>query len=164
MQSKKLAKVLLAVYLLVLTWIIVFKLQFNYGNLDHLRGINLIPFKGSVIVNGVISFGEIYNNIFAFIPFGILVCASSEKKSLLKKIAPIFFTSLVFEIVQFVFAIGASDITDLIANTFGGIIGIGIFYIFSKIFKEKVYVVINIISLVAAFFMSMFIGLILLSN
>ena len=161
MQSKKLTKVLLAVYLLVLTWIIVFKLQFYYGNLDHLRGVNLIPFKGSVIVNGVISFGEIYNNIFAFIPFGILVCVFQENKSLLKKIAPIFFTSLVFEIVQFVFAIGASDITDLIANTFGGIIGI---VIFSKIFKEKVYVVINIISLAAAFFMSMFIGLILLSN
>ena len=56
----------------------------------------------------------------------------------LKKFIPIFLTSLFFETVQFVFAIGASDITDLLANTLGGVIGMGVFFILSKIFKAKV--------------------------
>ncbi len=164
MQSKKLTKGLLIIYLLVLTWIIVFKLQFTFRELDHLRGVNLIPFRGSVIANGTISFGEIYNNVFAFIPFGILLCALQQEKSFFKKIVPIFLTSLFFEIVQFVFAIGASDITDLIANTLGGITGMGVFFILSNIFKSKVNKVVNIISLIGAIILVMFIGLLLLSN
>ncbi len=164
MQSKKLTKGLLVVYLLALTWIIVFKLQFSFKDLDHLRNVNLIPFQGSVIVNGVISLGEIYNNIFAFIPFGILICTLLPQKSFLKKVAPIFLTSLLFEIIQFVFSIGASDITDLIANTCGGIIGIGVFFILSKIFRTKVFKVINTVSLIAAIILIMFIGFLLLSN
>ena len=163
MQSKKLTQGLLIVYLLALTWIIIFKLQFSFKDLDHLRGVNLIPFRGSVIVNGTISFGEIYNNVFAFIPFGILLCALQEK-SFLKKLIPIFLTSLVFEIVQFVFAVGASDITDLLANTLGGVIGMGFFFILSKIFKAKVDIVVNIFSLVGAILLVMFICLLLLSN
>lgn len=164
MQSKKLTKGLLIVYLLVLTWIIVFKLQFSFKDLDHLRSVNLIPFQGSVIVNGTISFGEIYNNVFAFIPFGILLCALQQEKSFLEKTAPIFLASLFFEIVQFVFAIGASDITDLIANTLGGMIGMGIFFILSKIFKAKVNKVVNIVSLIGAIILGMFVGLLLFAN
>lgn len=164
MQSKKLTKGLLILYLLALTWIIVFKLQFSFKDLDHLRGINLIPFQGSVIVNGKISFGEIYNNVIAFIPFGILLCALQQEKPFLKKVAPIFLTSLLFEIVQFVFAIGASDITDLIGNTLGGMIGMGIFFILSKIFKAKVNKVVNIVSLIGAIVLGMFVGLLLLVN
>jgi len=164
MQSKKLTKGLLIVYLLALTWIIVFKLQFSFEGLDRLRGVNLIPFHGSVIANGTISFGEIYNNVFAFIPFGILLCALQQDTSFLKKAVQIFLTSLFFEMVQFVFAIGASDITDLIANTLGGMIGMGAFLILSKIFNEKVNKFVNIVSLIGAVILGMFVGLFLLSN
>ena len=164
MQSKKITKGLLIVYLLALTWIIIFKLQFSFKDIDHLRSVNLIPFRGSVIVNGTISFGEIYNNVFAFIPFGILLCALQQEKPFLKKFIPIFLISLFFETVQFVFAIGASDITDLLANTLGGVIGMGVFFILSKIFKAKVNKVVNIFSLIGAIILVMFIWLLLLSN
>jgi Glycopeptide antibiotics resistance protein len=156
MQSKKLTQGLFVIYLLALTWIILFKLQFSFENLDHIRNINLIPFGGSVIVNGVIDFDEIINNAVAFIPFGVFMCMLQREKSFFQRIAPIFLASLFFETVQFIFAIGASDITDLITNTFGGVIGIGIFFIFSKIFKEKVYKVINIVSLIAAVVITLF--------
>ena len=164
MQSKKITKGLLIVYLLALTWIIIFKLQFSFKDIDHLRSVNLIPFRGSVIVNGTISFGEIYNNVFAFIPFGILLCALQQEKPFLKKFIPIFLTSLFFETVQFVFAIGASDITDLLANTLGGVIGMGVFFILTKIFKAKVNKVVNIFSVIGAIILVMFIWLLLLSN
>ena len=35
--------------------------------------------------------------------------------------------SFVFEIMQFVFAVGATDITDVITNTLGTLIGVGIY-------------------------------------
>ena len=54
MQSKKITKGLLIVYLLALTWIIIFKLQFSFKDIDHLRSVNLIPFRGSVIVKSLL--------------------------------------------------------------------------------------------------------------
>ena len=52
-QNRKLTKVLLMVYLLALTWIILFKLQMDFSNLRDMnyRSVNLIPFAGSGIVN-----------------------------------------------------------------------------------------------------------------
>ena len=61
-NEKKITVALLIVYLLVLSWIILFKLQFSFSALDHIREINLIPFGGSVIANGKVDFDEIINN------------------------------------------------------------------------------------------------------
>ena len=55
----------------------------------------------------------------------------------------IFMVSFVYEFTQFVIAIGASDITDLIGNTLGGVLGIGLFYIIQKLFKQKSISVVN---------------------
>ncbi|OOM15786.1 hypothetical protein [Clostridium saccharobutylicum] len=52
---------LLVMYLLILTWIILFKMQFSIEKSDHLRSINLIPFHESVIVNNRIDLSEIYD-------------------------------------------------------------------------------------------------------
>ncbi len=41
-----------------------------------------------------------------------------------------------FEASQYIFGIGASDITDIITNTIGGIIGICIYMVIKKAFKE----------------------------
>ncbi len=161
MNSRKLTIGLFLLYLLALTWIILFKLQFSVEGLNHLRNINLIPFAGSAIHNGKIAISEIINNILAFIPYGIFVCMLMERKNFIIKVIPIFLTSLAFELLQLVFAIGAADITDLIGNTAGGMIGIGIFFVFSKIFKEKVFKVINIISFIAAILLILFVGLLL---
>ena len=119
-------------YILALVWIILFKFQFSFEQLDHLRSINLIPFAGSVIVNGKVDFGEIIQNGLAFVPFGILIGSLWKEKTVIMRIAPIFGVSLIFEVLQFIFAIGASDVTDLIMNTSGGILGIGIYFYFPK--------------------------------
>lgn len=139
---------LFILYLIILTWIIVFKLTLNISQLDHLRNINLIPFSSSAIVNGKIAINEILYNILVFIPVGIYINMLKLDWSFAKKIAPCFFISLTFEVLQFIFAIGASDITDLIGNTLGGIVGIGIFYVAQKIFNNKAVKIINTVALV----------------
>lgn len=53
-----------------------------------------------------------------------------------------------YEVLQYCFAIGASDITDLLGNTLGGIIGIGLFTVCSKILGEKTVRILNILAAV----------------
>lgn len=163
-KQRNLSIGLFIIYFLFLIWIILFKLQLSFAYLDHIRNINLIPFSGSVIVNGKVDFSEIIDNVLAFVPYGIFICMLKSQSSFTIKVIPIFMTSLLFEILQFIFAIGASDITDLIANTLGGIIGIGIFFVMSKIFKEKAYKIVNIITLIAAIMLISLVVVLIVAN
>lgn len=124
-------------YLILLTWIILFKMQVSLSAFGHLRSVNLIPYGASVITNGKADFDEIFENILAFLPVGVYVSMLKPEWSFLKRLLPAFGISLFYEIMQFVLAVGASDITDLINNTLGGIIGIVIFALLQKIFGEK---------------------------
>ena len=165
MKSKKITLGLLIFYLIVLTWIIVFKMQFAFsGDLPELRSINLIPFGGSLIVNGEISFSEIIKNALAFIPFGILISVLWDQKTFIKKLLPIILTSFIFETLQFVFGIGASDITDIISNSIGGAIGIAITVGISKIFKNNWKKIINVISLIGCIILTLFIAILIFAN
>ncbi len=164
MKSKKVTLGLLAFYLLALAWIILLKFQFSFVALDRIRNINLIPFCESVIANGRIDFHEIILNVVAFVPFGVFAYALWQEKSFLSQILPVFLTSLGFEVIQFIFAIGATDITDLITNTSGGVIGIGIAFVLSKIFKNNWRKCINISGFACAVLLSLFILVLLLAN
>ena len=164
MSSKKITLGLCIVYLLGLTWVVVFKTQFSLGTLPEMRSINLIPFAESVFVNGKIDYTEVIQNALIFVPYGIFISALMAKRSFAVKILPIILTSLVFETIQFVFAIGASDITDIIANTIGGIIGIAIAFAFSKIFKDNWKKIINGFCLVGGIILISFVVIVLIAN
>ena len=163
-KQYNLTRILFAVYTLILAWILLFKMSFSIDELYKNRNINIIPFMGSVIVNGKIDTSEIINNIIVFIPIGIYVCMLKKDWSILKKISVGFFISLGIEVLQFVLAIGATDITDLIGNTLGGIIGIGVFYLFSKVFKNKTNKIINILASIATILLIGLISILVLAN
>lgn len=164
MKSKKITSVLLICYLVVLVWIIIFKMQFSLETLPHIRNINLIPFGQSVIVNGKLDFTEIINNAVAFIPYGLFIHILWEQKPLWKQILPVAATSLLFEIIQFLFAVGATDITDLISNSLGGIAGIMAALAVHKAAKNNWIKIINLISMIGAVVLMLFIVLLLLAN
>lgn len=126
MKSKKLTQILFVVYFIVLSWIILFKMELDISLLCkmNLRSVNLIPFAGSLLVNGRVDVSEIILNIVAFIPFGVYISMLDRRQNILIKALPIAGVSLLYEIIQYVFRIGASDITDLLGNTLGGILGI----------------------------------------
>ncbi|WP_242066115.1 VanZ family protein [Brevibacillus laterosporus] len=113
MENKKLTFVLFIIYVLALIWLVLFKLQFSFDQIDRVRVINMIPLNGSV-------FSEVYNNIRIFVPLGIYICMLKSKWSFMKKLLSIIGFTLAFETIQFVLAIGRSDITDILANTLGG--------------------------------------------
>lgn len=164
MKSKKITVGLLIFYLAALSWIIIFKMAFSVMKLPHIRSINLIPFGESVIINGKMDFGEIIQNLLAFIPFGILICVLWEKKSLLKQFFPIICTSILFEVIQYVFAVGASDITDVLMNSAGGLLGIGTAVLVEKLSEKHWVRIINILSLTGAVLLGALIVMLILAN
>ena len=62
------------------------------------------------------------------------------------------------------FAIGASDITDLFSNTMGGIVGIAFIRLFSIIFREKTHKICNRVAVVCTIFIVLFLILLLAVN
>lgn len=120
-----LVKISFVLYFFLLTWIIVFKFRLDITTLRYLRSINLIPFKENELK-------EIFINIFLFIPYGMYLRELSSKKSL--TVAMVVLTSFLFELLQYILHIGISDITDIMMNTLGGIIGI----LFISILEKKI--------------------------
>lgn len=163
-QRNTLTLVLFAVYLLALAWLILFKLQFSITVLDEGRVVNLIPLLGSFDDNGVIRFSEIRNNILAFIPLGIYIWMLKSKGSFAKKVAAIVVLTLAFEITQFIFAIGRADITDVLSNTLGGIIGLGMYALLFKLMKGKTNKVLNVLAALLTALAVLFVVLVLVSH
>ena len=97
------------------------------STLVNLLGGFAAPTEGALVVNGTANYGEVVENLLAFVPFGLLIAMLEPQRSFAAKLAPIAGTSLAFEVLQFVFAAGASDITDLLSNTLGGAIGLGLY-------------------------------------
>jgi glycopeptide antibiotics resistance protein len=121
---KSLSKVLLAAYTAVLLWLILFKFSVHFAsvlNYDN-RSINVVPFSNS---SG--SSGEMADNVLVFIPFGLLLGVNLKRLGLWPKLLVVFVFSLTAEMIQYILAIGASDITDVITNTLGGFIGLMVY-------------------------------------
>ncbi|HEX7056806.1 MAG TPA: VanZ family protein [Bacilli bacterium] len=137
--------VLLMIYILLLTNVILFKLPFYSSASETVRVINLIPFHGSFDDNGVLNLREIIYNILLFIPLGVYISLLT-KWSFMRKMLPITGLTLAYEILQLIFALGRTDVTDLLGNTLGGIIGIGIYTLLFKVFKSKAAPVINFLA------------------
>ena len=128
-MGKILPRGLLAIYIVILIWLVLFKFSFNISSVfEHQhRSLNLIPFAAPALVNGAINYREIIYNCLVFIPFGLLLHVNFKKVGFLAKLVSILVFSLSVELIQFIFAIGATDITDVITNTFGGFLGLKIY-------------------------------------
>jgi glycopeptide antibiotics resistance protein len=158
-MEKILSRGLLALYLAILIWIVLFKLKFNIWSVlnYHHRSLNLIPFAAPSIVNGSINFGEMIYNCIFFIPFGLLLNVNFKKIRFLPKFAFIMVFSLTAELIQFIFAIGATDITDVITNSVGGFLGLKLYNLSNRyINNEKLdKIIISVGILLLVLFISM---------
>ncbi len=128
---------LFAVYLLLLVWIILFKLQLSVHELDRIRSINLIPFYYGNKIGMSFHLKEVLENVAIFIPYGIYLCMLKKSPRFWVKFFLILMTSFIFEVLQYILAIGGTDITDIITNTCGGVTGIGIYWSAIRIFRSR---------------------------
>jgi len=129
---------LFSVYLVLLSAVILFKLPFYSPQLsDGIRVINLDPLAALDYADKGVAILEIFFNVLFFVPLGIYITILRRHWSFFQKVLPIFLLSLTFETLQYIFAWGRSDIVDVIANTLGGIIGIGLALLLFGIFKRR---------------------------
>lgn len=145
----RITKILLIIYLIVLCWILLFKLGVQFSYMEK-RSVNFIPFK-DFFLHGAIDTAEALLNVIIFVPLGIYTGVLFKRWALKNKLFFFFFNSLVFEGLEFLLKIGMFDITDIITNTVGGIAGLMIFEIIEKFVKDrdKTQRLINILALIA---------------
>lgn len=166
MASRKLTKILFAVYMAALTWIIVCKMSFSPQSLDYARSINLIPFGASAVINQGLDLSEIVLNVLAFLPFGIYAGLLFRDWPFGKKLLLFAGVSFGYEALQYAFAIGRSDITDLIGNCLGGALGLLLFALIARLCKteERTAKCINVCALISTLCAGGFIALLLAVN
>lgn len=117
-------------YLLMLVWVILFHATLQTLNTAFdpiFRSINL-----SLYFNG----RESLLNMLIFVPVGLYFGALFERRRIYKNLAMIAAISLLFEAMQYAFALDSTDIMDLINNSTGGFAGLAICAMARNILKE----------------------------
>ena len=126
--------VLFAVYALILVWIVLLKTS-TVSELKDLRcerSLNFIPFHYETEVGT--HFAEIVLNVLVFVPLGLYLSMFGVKAW--QAIAIGFAVSLAFEAAQYALAIGAADVTDLLTNTAGTAIGVGLYRLLCRMCRQ----------------------------
>lgn len=144
-REKIVTCIVFGVYLLFLIWLVLFKFAASIGEIPCLRGINLIPFHYDQ--ENAFHLREILYNVMAFVPAGFYFSAVFARKGIFTGTAFAAGLSLLFEVTQWVLSIGASDITDLITNTFGGFCGTLLFWFMGKCSVKHRMTIINLLGL-----------------
>ncbi|HEX7659524.1 MAG TPA: VanZ family protein [Pseudonocardiaceae bacterium] len=117
--------VLFVVYLALLAWIVLWKLEIPYIGGGALRQIKLIPFAPGA-GDGPSKPFEVVANLLLFVPFGVYLRLLAPSWPWWKAVGVVAGASLLLETAQYVLAVGNSDVTDLVVNTVGGLAGIGL--------------------------------------
>lgn len=139
--------ILLVVYALVILWVMLFKLGVRFSYMDQ-RTVNFRPFRGLYTPGERLVMSELILNVWVFVPLGFYVGALYRHWQFSNRLLLIFCASLLLEGLQFMLAIGAFDITDVITNTTGGMMGLIGFSLLSKFFRDPLRAqrVVNVIA------------------
>lgn len=122
-----------ALYFVFLSWLILFKLSADIPNFvtSQSRSVNFIPFASS---GGDM---EILLNVIVFIPLAMLFGTITPKWKIYQQFFVLSSLSLVYELVQYFFAIGATDVTDWLTNSLGSLLGLLIYLGLKKVTNDK---------------------------
>lgn len=164
-MKKKLFMLTLIVYAYILLQVIVFKFLsplelFHSSFYGHTRDISLVPFQemwqSDVSLN--IKRDNLLGNIILFIPVGLFLALVVPWK---RAIGYACLLSMSFEIAQYVFGVGFTDIDDVLLNTLGGAIGVGIAYVLGE---ERTRTVISYVGGIVAIGLIIIEGLLIAVN
>jgi glycopeptide antibiotics resistance protein len=134
---RTLPRVLFALYLLTLLWLILFKLSYDIPSIlanYQTRSLNLIPF----LTLGQTGLSETVSNFVTFIPFGLLLSVNFPKAPRWRLLIAVFVFSVVVETLQFILAIGTTDATDVVTNTLGGLAGLVLYRLANAVVKTQI--------------------------
>ncbi len=138
-------------YVLVLFKIVLLKYYSISDVIDGggaFRSYNFVPFqivKDYVMIfestnNWLRGFANIFGNIVIFVPFGLLLPTLFDKmrKSTKLTFLTILCSSILFESLQYIFALGTADIDDIILNVLGGGIGVALYHLIARMVRKNI--------------------------
>lgn len=138
-SRQRIIALLFAVYLVLLVWAVLWKLHVPFIGNDEMRGIKLVPFvRGGGF--GQSAPREVLANLVLFVPFGVYLGALARGLAWWKAAAVVCAASLGLESAQFVLAAGSSDVTDVIVNTAGGIVGLAVVAVVRERVRSRILV------------------------
>lgn len=135
-RTNTLTLTLFVIYLMALVWILLFKLGVHFSYMGNARTFNFLPYREPLFLNGKFDWGETMMNVLIFVPLGIYAGVLFKRWNIWKKLILFFLVSFIVESLQYIYRIGASDITDLINNTFGGMIGLMLYIGLEKVINN----------------------------
>lgn len=139
---------LLVLYLVLLAWIVLWKLEVPWVG-DH-RVIKLVPFAATRDA-GASSSLDVVVNLLLFVPFGVYLGLLAPARAWWASAGLIAAGSLALEVLQYVLAVGRSDVTDVVVNTAGGLAGLVLLSGVRRVFRaHSVRVVTLVCSVVTA--------------
>ena len=117
---------LFVVYLVLLVWIILWKLEVpSIGAAAGLaRPIKLVPYLPSGDFDASDPL-EVLVNILLFVPFGIYLGMLAPRLRWWAIAGILIASSLALETTQHLLSVGSFDLTDVIDNSLGGLVGFG---------------------------------------
>lgn len=140
----KTSKNIFIIYLFFLVWLIMFKFSVDFPRFfAHASGrsLNFIPFYRDGGTR------EILLNLVAFVPLGWFLRKVGRLK-ILTSVLVILAVTLSFETLQYIFAIGATDINDVMMNSLGGLIGLGLYQLLKDRASTRVGTLLEILLLI----------------
>ncbi len=145
--NKKMISVLFALYIIMLIWVIVFKCNYNEGLfveenrsqtiLERLM-YKAVPFQKTFeavfIQKNFLEIIATIFNVLCFAPMGVLLCYSTSTKRI-----AVFATafSLAVEIFQLFSGWGGFDISDVILNVLGALLGVWLYKVLATRFQNR---------------------------
>ncbi|MFS0701469.1 VanZ family protein [Cellulomonas sp. 179-A 4D5 NHS] len=114
---------LFLVYLVLLGWTVLWKLEVPWLGNDGLRVLKLVPFVGSADA-GPSELPEVVLNALIFVPFGVYLGLLAPAWRWWRVAGVVAATSVGLEVAQYALAVGSADVTDLVVNTAGGLAGL----------------------------------------
>jgi glycopeptide antibiotics resistance protein len=147
--ANRFTTVLFIIYLIALYWILLLKLGVRFSYMGD-RRVNLIPFSGLSVLTS-----ENILNVVILVPLGIYAEVLFKRSAFGNKLLFFLLLSFLVEGLQYILKIGAFDVTDIVTNTSGGIIGLMMVKAIDKVFTNrfKTQKFINIIAAIATLLM-----------
>ena len=142
-KFRTICSVLFVLYIVCIVYFLILSDMFGGSGYEE-RRYNLQPLQEIerfIIYRDQMSgwsvFLNLYGNIIAFVPFGMLLrWARNKKTTFWQAVLFSFLFTLAIEVSQYITKLGVFDIDDIIMNTLGGIIGYCIYYVTAKLVRR----------------------------
>lgn len=130
----RLLPLLFAAYLVLLMWLVLWKLDAPWTVAAGERVVKVVPFAATAHA-GASEPVELVLNLVIFVPFGVYLGLLVPSWPWWRVAGALAGASALLEVAQYVLAVGSSDVTDVVVNTAGGLAGLGLVVLARRRFR-----------------------------